>query len=191
MDFQKRTSRRRSYNIAGHAHELTFSCYHGFQFLSKERTCLWLAEAIDATRNKLDVELWAYVFMPEHVHLIVHPRKPEYEISEILKSLKNPVSRKALAFLRKESPEWLRKVEQQRGTRTEYHFWQPGGGYDRNITEPGTLLKMIDYLHLNPVRRRLVERVSDWRWSSASCFQGENDGPLKLDPIPPEWLVEG
>ncbi|MCH7989147.1 MAG: transposase, partial [Planctomycetes bacterium] len=88
MDYQKRTIRRRSYNLAGHAHELTFSCYHGFQFLSKERTCLWLAEEIDATRNKLEVELWAYVFMPEHVHLIIHPRKPEYEMSEILKSLK-------------------------------------------------------------------------------------------------------
>ena len=190
MDFRKRTSRRRSFNIAGHAHELTFSCYHGFRILSAERTCLWLADAIDATRNKLDVGLWAYVFMLEHVHLIVQPRKPEYDISEILKSLKNPVSRKALAFLRKESPEWLRKIEQQRGTRTEHHFWQPGGGYDRNITEPGTLLKMMDYLHLNPVRRGLVERAADWKWSSASCFQGENDGLMMLDPIPPE-LLEG
>jgi hypothetical protein len=33
---------------------------------------------------------------------------------------------------------------------------------------------MIEYIHANPVRRRLVERVEDWRWSSASWLPGKN-----------------
>ena len=37
-------------------------------------------------------------------------------------------------------------------------FWQSGGGFDRNVNEPRALMAMIDYIHLNPVRRGLVAR---------------------------------
>ena len=62
---------RKAINTPGHAHELTFSCYHRFQFLKAERTSQWLAEAIQSARVKHSFDLWAFVFMPEHVHLIV------------------------------------------------------------------------------------------------------------------------
>ena len=61
------------YDISGHAHELTFCCYRKQKFLAKDRTCKWLADAIDAARMKHCFSLWAYVFMPEHVHLLVNP----------------------------------------------------------------------------------------------------------------------
>lgn len=64
----------------GHSHELTFSCFRRFAFLKAERTCQWLADAIQTARVKHSFDLWAYVFMPDHVHLIVHPRLPEYAV---------------------------------------------------------------------------------------------------------------
>ncbi len=66
--------KRRTYNDAGHALALTFSCYRKYKFLAAERACLWLAESIEAARMDLDFDLWAYVFMPDHVHLIIRPR---------------------------------------------------------------------------------------------------------------------
>ena len=158
---------RRSIATPGHGHELTFCCYHRFPFLARERTCCWLAESISEARETLGFSLWAYVFMPDHVHLIIHFNQLEYNIGQVLKSIKLPVSRKVLAFLRTEAPEWLPRLAQKRGNRTEYHFWQRGGGYDRNITEPRTLEQMIEYLHLNPVRKGLVQYAIDWKWSSA------------------------
>ena len=83
---------RRNYNDPGHAHALTFSCYHGYLFLQAERTCRWLAEAIEQARNELDFDLWAYVFMPEHAHLIVHPRPNEYDIARIRQAIKEPAA---------------------------------------------------------------------------------------------------
>jgi putative transposase len=65
-------------------------------------------------------------------------------------------------------------------------FWQTGGGFDRNITEPQTLESMIDYIHQNPVRRGLVERPSDWVWSSAGWYEGKETTGLVPDRIPPE-----
>ena len=127
--------------------------------------------------------------MPDHVHLIIHFNQLEYNIGQVLKSIKLPVSRKALAFLRTEAPEWLPRLAQKRGNRTEYHFWQRGGGYDRNITEPRTLEQMIEYLHLNPVRKGLVQHAIDWKWSSARWFAVKTPGPLVVDQIPYEWTA--
>jgi putative transposase len=134
--------------------------------------------------------LWAYVLMPNHVHLIVHFGTADYRISRVLSEIKLPVSRKALAFLREHSPEWLLRLRQQRGARCEYHFWQRGGGFDRNITEPATLAKMIDYIHLNPMRKGLVERAVDWRWSSAAWYRESGGEPLSIDTMPAEWAVK-
>ena len=183
-----RTQHRRSYNEPRHAHELTFGCYRGYPFLGRERLCQWLAEAIGDVRSKLGMAVWAYVFMPNHVHLLVHFGQQEYEIAQILRELKWPVSRKALAYLRANAPEWLPKLKAQRGEKTEYHFWQRGGGYDRNVIEPATLEKMLDYIHMNPVRKGLVERATDWKWSSAQWY-ANGTGPLELDQIPPEWTA--
>ena len=122
------------------------------------------------------------------MHLVIHFGQSEYEVARVLREIKWPVSRKALAFLREFAPEWLPRLQAQRGQKTEFHFWQRGGGYDRNITESATLEKMIEYIHLNPVRKGLVERATDWKWSSASWFN-TGTGPLPLDRIPPEWTT--
>ena len=57
-----------------------------------------------------------------------------------------------------------------------FRFWQEGPGYDRNRTQPSTILSAIDYIHDNPVRWGLVLQVIDWRWSSVRWY---------LDPTSP------
>lgn len=126
--------------------------------------------------------------MPDHVHLIVYPRETPYNTSEFLKKVKEPVSRQAIEFLKREAPDWLSKIRVNHGKRTEHHFWQPERGFDRNITSPATLQNMIEYCHMNPVRKGLVERTRDWIWSSAGWYEGVPLNALELDPIPPEWL---
>ncbi len=49
---------------------------------------------------------------------------------------------------------------------------------------------MIEYIHLNPVRKKLVEKAIEWKWSSASWFAEEENVPLKMNKIPIEWLYE-
>lgn len=65
------------------------------------------------------------------------------------------------------------------GKRVRHRFWQPGGGYDRNVTDLASLRLMIDYIHANPVKRGLVKRPEDWEWSSARWFTGI--GPVKIE----------
>jgi putative transposase len=168
------------YNEPGHAHEITFSCNNQQQFLKNERTCEWLAEAILAAKDKHDFHLWAYVFMPEHIHLLIWPVQQDYSISNILKSIKQPISQKTAAYLRKHDPDKLRSL--MTGQESEPHrFWQAGGGYDRNITSVKTLIKIIDYIHRNPVRRGLVSNPEDWKWSSALEWSKPGCGPIPID----------
>jgi putative transposase len=190
MDYWQRQQRPRGYNEPGHAHELTFSCYQRFSFLSKKRTCEWLAAAIATARTELNYSLWAYVFMPDHVHLIIFPNEREYNVSEFLKQLKEPVSRQAVQYLKTEAPEWLPRIRVRRGQRSEHHFWQSGRGHDRNIDSARTLQKMIEYIHLNPVRKQFVEQACDWKWSSAGWFEGRALNGLEPDPIPADWLED-
>jgi putative transposase len=181
---------RRSCNEPGHAHALTFTCYRRFRFLSAERTCQWLGEAIEEARRALDFALWAFVFMSEHAHLIVCPRRPGYDMATILKAIKEPVGRRAVSHIAEYAPAWLPRITRKRGLRTERLFWQSGGGFDRNIWQPRVLMPMIDYLHMNPVGRGLVTRASDWRWSSAGWFEGTPTCDLIPDRIPPEWVPQ-
>ena len=176
-------STRRNYNTPGHAHELTFTCYRRIPFLSKDRSRQWLAEAVNAACDTHDFRLWAYVFMPEHVHLLVWPQKPDYDIAAFRRAVKSPVARKAIAYMAEHSPKLLEQITKPRGNRVERLFWQQGGGYDRNIDNPATLRPMINYLHDNPVRRGLVERAWDWQWSSASWYRDGTTGPCVVHPL--------
>ena len=174
MHWRKRLMRRQATNEPGHAHELTFTCFHSYPFLSAERTCQWLAEEVNEARRVLDFQVWAYVFMPEHVHLLVYPKRSFYEMAAVLKAIKEPVGRKAIKYLREHAPLWLPKITVKHGKRKERRFWQAGGGFDNTALDPQVILRMIEYIHGNPVRRGLVLRPEDWKWSSAGWFEGKN-----------------
>src|SRR5262249_24209672 len=125
--------RRRRFNEPGQPRELTFSCFRRFHFLERERTREWYREALQAARAKFHFQIWAYVLMPEHVHLLVYPGDRPDQMSRFLQILKEPVVRKAVAFLQETAPSWLAHIRVREGKRIRHRFWQPGGGYDRNI----------------------------------------------------------
>ena len=98
--------RRRRYNEPGQPRELTFSCYRRMPFFSRERTCEWFRQALKAARTKFGFQVWAYVLMPDHVHLLVHPGEAAGEMSRFLQAVKEPVARQAIAYLKAKAPQW-------------------------------------------------------------------------------------
>lgn len=143
--------RVRSYNVPGHAHELTFSCFQRLALLSRDRTCRWFVDEVRLIRTALKV----------------------------------PVQCQALKFLCRQAPAFLDRLKEVQPNGAVHHrFWQRGGGYDRNVTEPATLVSMIEYIHNNPVRRGLVPKPTDGVWSSARFYAGELRVPIRMDPLP-------
>jgi putative transposase len=139
-----------------------------------------LADAISYAKIKHKFDVWAYVFMPEHVHLLILPNEDKYDISKILQSIKQSVSRRAVRYAKESNPRFLESMHTgQKGKR--FRFWMAGGGYDRNIYNRDVLLKVIRYIHRNPIRRELVKNPGQWKWSSIHYWLGIDKNPIEID----------
>ena len=178
------------YNVPDHAHFLTFSCFGRQPFLTKDRSRRWLIDALGSALVKLDFALWAWVIMPEHVHLLVKPRQKTYSISTFLRSFKQPVTRAALRHVQAYAPGFLeRMLDVQPNGEYSYRFWQRGGGYDTNLWTPRFIADKIRYIHNNPVKRGLVSHAVDWEWSSARDVAKLRQAPLlPLETEAHMWL---
>ena len=119
--------------------------------------------------------------MPEHVHLVLWVPDTT-TIETILRSVKFPMSRKAIAWTRSHRPGRLESLtERHRDASLSYHFWKAGGGHDRNLRSVADVHEKIHYIHANPVRRGLVEHPRDWPWSSWRAWHLGGNEPLRLD----------
>jgi putative transposase len=135
--------------------------------LDDDLWCSWLAESISRSLEKHNVALWAYVFIPDHVHLLVRPRNDIYDISDFLRSMKISSAKRILNSLREQHSPILDKLQTQ-GIEADnlYRFWQAGPGYDKNIWTLEKAVEKANYCHRNPVARSLVANPEDWKWSS-------------------------
>jgi putative transposase len=110
------------------------------------------------------VAVWAWVLMPNHVHLILVPSDADG-------------LRRALAPVHRRYAGHVHARERRTG-----HFWQ--GRFGAVILDEDHLAAALAYVALNPVRARLVERPQDWRWSSAHAhLSGRDDGLTTAAPV--------
>jgi putative transposase len=98
------------------------------------------------------VEVWAYCLMPNHVHLIATPPRPE--------ALAAAVGATHVRYTRQTN---LRQ-------RWTGYLWQ--GRFASFPMDEDYLLACARYVGLNPVRAGLVERAIDWPWSSVRAHLG-------------------
>jgi putative transposase len=179
----------------GDCHELTFSCFQRRPLLVDEAWRAELARTIDRAVATCAFRLVAFVFMPEHVHLLLYPSDPrQAAISRLLKAIKQPVSsyvRRALNSAR--DPRLDALTVQDRSAKREFRFWQQGPGYDRNLNSPNAVTTCIDYIHSNPVKRGLCEKAADWKWSSARHYElvdaAEDSDLPKIHGLPAHYLT--
>lgn len=133
-----------------------------------------LSTAIDRACHRHGYQLASFVFMPEHVHLIVWPAESASTIDHLLRGIKRPFSYRVKQLLVQGRSKLLEQltIRQRPGVKT-FRFWQEGPGYDRNLTKPTTILKAIEYIHMNPVHRGLCQLAVDWKWSSARYYYAD------------------
>ena len=59
-------------------------------------------------------------------------------------------------------------------------FWQKRY-YDRNVRDHEEFIEKLKYIHRNPVKRKLVAKPEDWRWSSFRHYAGGEDCGVEID----------
>jgi putative transposase len=102
------------------------------------------------------VEIWAWVLMPNHVHLILVPSDADG-------------IRRALAAVHRRYAGHVHARLKRTG-----HFWQ--GRFGCVAMDEEHLGAALRYVALNPVRAGLADRATDWPWSSVHAQLGKDDG---------------
>ena len=157
----------------GDLHFVTFSCYCRQPLLDAPEARDRFAYILDQARQHFGFRLVGYVVMPEHVHLLMSEPK-NGDPSKVLQALKQRVSR-AL------TPKRGRHFPTQSGSQA--HFWQRRF-YDFNVWSAAKVREKLDYMHANPVKRKLVELPGQWPWSSWSHYEG-GCGLIPIDAAEP------
>ena len=61
----------------GQLHFITFSCYHRLPYLEDPASKSTLEQAIEKARRTHNLAIYAYVLMPEHIHLTTCPHQQQ------------------------------------------------------------------------------------------------------------------
>jgi len=132
--------------------------------------------------------LFAYVFMPSHIHLVVALPEREH-ISDMMRDFKKYTSTTIRQQLEQdgytESVERLR--EHARGRKQVFKLWMDR--FDDVVLCNEEMLRVkITYIHENPVRAGLVKRAEDWKYSSARNYIL---GDQSLIYVATDWQLVG
>jgi putative transposase len=98
-----------------------------------------------------------------------------------LQVLKQKVSR-ALRKRPKKSPSAQLPLPFHRSQSEAPAFWQRRF-YDFNVWSGKKLKEKLDYMHRNPVQRKLVVHPKDWPWSSWSHYAKDEPGLIRIDAL--------
>ena len=158
---------------------LTFSTRDRRPFLGHPKIRDLVVTQLMHARSLLRFRLHGFVVMPEHVHLLITPDLEAATVPRILNALKSPVAKTVVARWRELNAAVLAELVDPRGVA---RFWQPGGGYDRNIWSRDEYFEKLGYIQANPVKRGLCARETDWAWSSARWYAGLKDEGVVIDP---------
>ncbi|WP_246153562.1 REP-associated tyrosine transposase [Terriglobus albidus] len=144
----------------GDKHFVTVSCYERKPYFNKSEHCELFEDALERMRERYQFEIFAYVIMPEHVHLLVSEPKVGL-LSDAMKAIKLSVTQRSM---------WTR-------------FWMPRY-YDFNVYSGPKYKEKVKYIHRNPVTRGLVYEPEEWKWSS---YRHYLTGEIGRVEIASEW----
>jgi putative transposase len=169
----------RRYYGRGDLHFVTFSCYRRRPYLGTRRARDRFVRILDEVRIRHKFKLVGYVVMPEHVHLLMgEPKK--VTPSKVLQVLKQKVSR-ALRNRTKKRVIGQLLLEFPREAGEPEAFWQRRF-YDFNVYSRKKMMEKLEYMHANPVQRKLVVHTKDWPWSSWSNHV-KGEGLIRMDCV--------
>ena len=145
-------------------HFITFSCFHRLPLLDESGPKNIVEAVLEQTRARHQARIYAYVLMPEHVHLLIN-EPPSILVAQFLKAVKQITSCKL------------------KGPREK--FWEQRY-YDSNVHGEEARSEVIRYIHRNPVKRGLVASPSDYQWSSFNHYATGLRGAVEIES---EWTA--
>ena len=182
-------SQLKRYQEDGQLHYVTFTCYHRIQCLNSASARDVFEHTLERVRRWYGLYIFGYVVMPEHVHLLLsEPERASLAVA--LQMLKQISSRKLhkMNVHKMGGPPFrpvLAKGGKSSGEQVDQPVWQKRY-YDFNVFSDHKRIEKLRYMHWNPVKRGLVEKPEDWKWSSYCHYLTGTEGVVEIES---EWTA--
>ncbi len=135
-------------NLNGYPSFVTTKTLNNYPFFSNSTNAEILVSGLLFGQRNNWFDLFAFVIMPDHLHLIIIPRGKN--VSQIMHSIKS--------FSSKE----INKSSHHEGS-----LWQ-SSFRDLTLWSEDVVIEKIRYIHNNPVRKGLVSDPENYQYSSAN-----------------------
>jgi REP element-mobilizing transposase RayT len=121
------------------------------------------------------IKVYAFVIMPNHIHLVWRIVEPHIK-SDVQRDFLKFTAQKMKALLKREKPEFLEKFRVNAKDR-EYQIWKRDP-LSVELINVSVIRQKIDYIHPNPIHPKwnLGRTITDYKYSSAGFYyMGKND----------------
>jgi REP element-mobilizing transposase RayT len=132
-------------------------------------------------RDRYGFALAGYAAMPEHIHLLIGEPATGTP-STVMQVLKQRVSRRRRKRKGRRVAAAQLPLRFRGGDAALPQFWQRRV-YDFNVWSHKKKVEKLEYMHLNPVKRHLVEHPRDWPWSSYASYATGEPGLTRVDSV--------
>nr|WP_298116502.1 transposase [uncultured Pseudomonas sp.] len=150
-------SNYRRARYAGACYFFTLVTHQRQPVLTQPRLREALRLAIERVRQGHPFSIHGWVLLPDHLHCLWQLPEGDTDYSRRWSMIKRLTSQAM--------PELSGSISLSRNLRRESGLWQRRF-WEHRIRDEQDYRQHLDYLHWNPVRHALVERVADWPWSS-------------------------
>jgi putative transposase len=171
---------RRRYGLR-HLHFITCSCYRRLPLLASTRAKNLFVKILAEVRDRYGFALAGYVVMPNHIHLLIGEPATDTP-STVMQVLKQRVSRRLRRQPRRPPSSRQLKLPFRSSSESLLRFWQYRF-YDFNVWSQTKFVEKLHYVHMNPVKRKLVAHPKHWPWSSFSFYSKKEPGLIRIDPM--------
>lgn len=181
-------SRKYKFHNPTAAYFVSFATVYWMDIFTRECYFKVLADSVDFCRKEKGMELFAYCFMPSHIHLIF--RSNNEAPHELLRDFKKHTAKAIINEIqynpqesRKEWMLWMmEQTAKKKGNVSKYQFWQHHNK-PIELWSPKVIKQKLDYIHNNPVASGFVTKPEDWKYSSAKNIAEDPDSSFEIDTI--------
>jgi len=168
-----RTHNVERYRITSDAavYYVTYSIVEWLPVFTSEVAFRIVTDSFNYCHKEKGLRINAFVIMPTHLHAIVFSVDFRSEpLAAALTDFRKFTGRRLSEYCRESMPPCFHQTLREcSGEDRERRFWQPSRHPVAVQTERFWRQK-LDYLHENPVRKGLVRRSREWRYSSALWY---------------------
>ena len=157
---------------------VTTTCHKRMPLFLNDSYYQVLADSLSFLNKKYDGAIVAYVFMPNHIHLIIYFHN-ENNLSNYMRDFKKYTASVIRRMLQKDEESSLIEAIQFELKEQKFKIWMDRFD-DLYINQRETLETKIEYIHNNPVKKNMVGRPEDYYWSSAGYYFNDSDLPLQI-----------